>query len=45
LVKLVDILDMDLEQAALDKIKENAEKYPVKYSKGKSVKYTDFNED
>ena len=45
LVKLVDILDMDLEKAALDKIKENAEKYPVKYSKGKSVKYTDFNED
>ena len=44
LVKLVDILDMDLEKAALDKIKENAEKYPVEDSKGKSVKYTDLNE-
>ena len=44
LVKLVDILDMDLEKAALEKIKENAEKYPIESSKGKSVKYTDFNE-
>lgn len=45
LVKLVDVLDIDLEKAALNKIKENAEKYPIKHSKGKSVKYTDFNED
>lgn len=45
LVKLVDILDMDLEKAALEKIKENAEKYPAEESKGRSVKYTDFNED
>jgi len=45
LVKLVDILDMDLEKAALEKIKENAEKYPAEGSKGRSVKYTDFNED
>ena len=44
LVKLVDILDMDLEKAALEKIKENAEKYPIESSKGRSVKYTDFNE-
>ena len=45
LIKLVDILDMDLEKVALEKIKENAEKYPIDASKGKSVKYTDFNDD
>ena len=45
LIKLVDILDMDLEKVALDKIKENAEKYPIETSKGKSVKYTDFSDD
>ena len=45
LIKLVDILDMDLEKVALDKIKENAEKYPIETSKGKSVKYTDFGDD
>tara|TARA_B100002019_G_C21163331_1_gene544481 strand:+ start:377 stop:733 length:357 start_codon:yes stop_codon:yes gene_type:complete len=45
LIKLVDILDMDLEKVALDKIKENAEKYPIETSKGKSVKYTDFSND
>ena len=45
LIKLVDILDMDLEKVALDKIKENAEKYPIESSKGKSVKYTDFSND
>tara|TARA_B100000963_G_C22338390_1_gene541809 strand:- start:276 stop:632 length:357 start_codon:yes stop_codon:yes gene_type:complete len=44
LVKLVDILDIDLEKVALEKIKENAKKYPIKESKGKSTKYTDFNE-
>jgi NTP pyrophosphatase (non-canonical NTP hydrolase) len=44
LVKLVDILDIDLEEAALNKIKENAEKYPIETSKGKSMKYTEFNE-
>ena len=45
LLKLVDILDMDLEKAALEKINENGKKYPVEESKGKSVKYTEFNED
>ena len=39
LVKLVDLLDMDLERASLDKIEENSKKYPVKSSKGKSEKY------
>ena len=44
LIKLVDILDMDLEKVALDKIKENAEKYPIETSKGKSLKYKELNE-
>ena len=39
LVKLVDLLDIDLERASLDKIEENSKKYPVESSKGKSEKY------
>ena len=45
LLKLVDILNRDLEKAALEKIKENGEKYPIEQSKGKSVKYSQFNDD
>ena len=41
LVKLIDLLDVDIETEALQKIKENAEKYPVEKVKGKSAKYTD----
>ena len=42
LVKLIDILDIDIEEASLNKIKENAEKYPVEIVKGKSTKYSDL---
>jgi len=42
LVKLVDMLNMDLEKASLNKIVENSNKYPVNKAKGKSVKYTDL---
>ena len=45
LLKLVDILNMDLEKAALEKIKENGEKYPIEQSKGKAVKYSELNDD
>ena len=45
LIKLVDVLDMDLEKVTLDKIKENAKKYPIEKSKGKFFKYTDFSDD
>ena len=45
LLKLVDILNMDLEKEALEKIKENGEKYPIELFKGKSVKYSEFNDD
>jgi len=44
LVQLVDILDIDLEESSLNKIKENAKNYPIEKSKGRSVKYTDFDE-
>ena len=40
LVRLSDILNIDLEKASLNKIQENAEKYPVNISKGSSVKYS-----
>lgn len=33
---------IDLEQALLDKLKRNAEKYPVDKAKGSSRKYTDL---
>ena len=42
LVKLVDMLNMDLEKAALKKIQDNAKKYPIKKSKGNSTKYSDL---
>ena len=45
LLKLVDILNMDLEKAALEKIIENGEKYPIEQSKGKAVKYSEFSDD
>ena len=45
LVKLVDLLDMDLEKVALNKIKENALKYPIEKSKGRAVKYKNLNSD
>ena len=41
-VKFVDMLNMDLEKAALEKIKRNAEKYPIDKAKGKSKKYQDL---
>ena len=44
LIKLVDMLEMDLEKSSLEKIKENEKEYPIAASKGKSVKYTEFNE-
>ena len=40
LIKLVDLLDMDLEKAALEKIEENANKYPVLKVKGIAVKHS-----
>ena len=37
LVKLIDLLDVDIEKEALQKIKQNAEKYPIEKAKGKGT--------
>jgi len=42
LIKLVDILGMDLEEASLKKIKENAKKYPALKVKGRAIKHTEL---
>ena len=42
LVKLVDLLDIDLEKIALKKIDLNSKKYPIEKSKGNSLKYSDL---
>lgn len=39
-ILLADVLDVDLEQIVLQKVKENEKKYPIKKSKGVSTKYT-----
>jgi len=39
LLRLADMLDIDLEEAVLEKIKKNADKYPVDLSKDNAVKY------
>lgn len=40
LLRLADILGVDLEKAAQAKMKKNAQKYPVASAKGNAVKYT-----
>jgi dCTP diphosphatase len=42
LVRLADVLGVDLVAAANEKIALNAEKYPVDRSRGSSRKYTDL---
>ena len=39
LIRIADKFDIDLEEAVLDKLKLNAEKYPVELSKDNAVKY------
>ncbi|MCH8247369.1 MAG: nucleotide pyrophosphohydrolase [Bacteroidetes bacterium] len=41
LLRLCDILDVDLEGAIEKKLEINAEKYPVELAKGNAVKYSD----
>lgn len=43
LIRLADELDLDLEKAAMDKIAQNAEKYPAEKVRGSSKKYTEYN--
>ena len=42
LIRLADKLDVDLVQAASDKIERNARKYPADKARGNNKKYTDL---
>jgi dCTP diphosphatase len=42
LVRLADVLQIDLSQAALEKIEANAQRYPISAAKGTAHKYDDF---
>lgn len=42
LVRMADVLDIDLEKAFWDKLQKNEEKYPVEKAYGNSNKYTEF---
>ena len=42
LVRLADVLGVDLEAAALAKIETNAERYPVEKARGRATKYSDL---
>ena len=41
LLRLCDILELDLESAIEEKLKINEQKYPVDLSRGNAIKYTD----
>jgi NTP pyrophosphatase (non-canonical NTP hydrolase) len=45
LTRLADLLDIDLLDAAADKLALNAQKYPVDKSHGNALKYSDFKND
>ncbi len=42
LVRLADILDIDLVKAAHEKIETNAQKYPIDKARGRATKYKDL---
>lgn len=41
LIRFADLAEIDLEQAALEKIQKNAEKYPVESFRGSDRKYNE----
>ncbi len=41
-LRIADRLDIDLEKAVIDKLRENAKRYPIKLSKGNAKKYTEL---
>ena len=41
LLRFADLLDIDIEQAVLDKLSKNIAKYPAEISKGNFVKYNE----
>lgn len=45
LTRLADLLDIDLLQAAADKLAINAVKYPIDKAHGNARKYSDFSND
>jgi dCTP diphosphatase len=45
LTRLADLLEIDLLDAAADKLALNARKYPVERSHGNATKYSDFRND
>jgi NTP pyrophosphatase (non-canonical NTP hydrolase) len=45
LTRLADLLDIDLLDAAADKLALNARKYPVEKAHGNALKYSDFSDD
>jgi dCTP diphosphatase len=42
LVRLADVLNIDLNTSVLQKLKANSEKYPVDRAKGSAAKYTEY---
>lgn len=42
LLRLSDVLEVDLERAFWEKMRHNAEKYPVHLSRGNATKYTEL---
>ena len=42
LLKIVNKLDLNLEEICYSKMDKNAKKYPVEKSRGRATKYTDF---
>lgn len=41
-LRIADRLDVDLEKSLIEKLKQNAKRYPVKLSKGNAKKYTEL---
>jgi NTP pyrophosphatase (non-canonical NTP hydrolase) len=41
-LRIADRLGVDLEESMINKLKENAKRYPVKLSKGNAKKYTEL---
>ncbi|MDA0566466.1 nucleotide pyrophosphohydrolase [Streptomonospora sp. S1-112] len=42
LLRLADVLDVDLDQALRDKVELNRKRYPTEHARGSSAKYTAF---
>lgn len=45
LLRLSDVMEIDVEQAAWDKLSLNADKYPAEKVRGKADKYTSYEQD